>query len=100
MMWEVVVMLYLVVAVAVVPLTGGVLANQLLQLQPILDLFAEELQDLGTGGGAGAHVAAGQGSWGALTRLVRVAVGGAQRREEGGGRAGIEPERTVVILKK
>ncbi len=54
---------------AVVPARTTV-ADQFLQLEAILDLFAQQLQDLGTGRRSRAHVAAGEGAWGAFTRLV------------------------------
>jgi len=54
---------------AIVPV-GTTVTDQFFQLETILDLFAQELQDLGTGRRPGAHVAAGEGAWGAFTRLV------------------------------
>jgi len=86
---------------AVVPtLSGrGTLPDQFLQFQPIFDLFAQQLENLGAGRRSGAHVAAGEGAWGAFSRLIRVAVG-SKRGEEGVGRAGIEAVRAVALLQQ
>ena len=86
---------------AVVPILSGrgTLPDQFLQFQPIFDLFAQQLENLGAGRRAGAHVAAGEGAWGAFSRLIRVAVG-STRGEKGVGRAGIEAVRTVALLQQ
>ena len=69
---------------------GVVVLQQLLQLHPLLNLLPQDLEHGGRGGGAGAHVAAGQGAWSPLPRL-RVQ----QRVLEGRGRGPVAGPRGV-----
>ena len=48
----------------------AVLAQQLLQLQPLLDLLPQDLEDPGACSSSCPDVSAGQGSWGSSARLV------------------------------
>ena len=62
-----------------------VLPQQLLQLQPVLDLLPEDLQHARTGRGPGAHVAARERARRSLAGLVSSLLE-AEGREGGGGR--------------
>lgn len=84
--------------VAALPVDGpkvkvAVLPEELLQLEPLLDLLPEHLQDPGAGGGPGADVAAGEGAGRPLSRLVPVPHG---RGRDGGRVAGARAGPLVV----